>query len=532
MAELLLRIDRQAVLIREGLEREAVKDELIVRLLSRIEAQDARIAELTVLVAELTSKIGRDSRNSSKPPGSDGPGSRAERRKETRERRRSEPAEGPKPERGPRGGQVGHRGGGLEFSRTPDVPQEILEPVECRDCAAGLVGAPVCGGQPVQIIDIPEVRALVSEFLLVSRRCACGTVTRAQAPEGFTGGPVCYGPNLSAAALLCHAFGQLGQERTAEVVNGLFGTAVSTGWIDKIASRFAESLHGFEGDLKTALLAEPVALADETPVNTIHDTPEVTDTDTDAAEAVVRARRRVFNPHVFTFRSASLVWLGAGHTRGHDALDGFGLYDRYTATLVTDDYNGYSKYLDKLNARQLCNAHLIRTTRGVAQAEPGKQAWATEMIAVLRAARQAVKTATVAGQGELTGKDIEAIRERYREQAQLGVDRNRGRRTGDGKKHPAWVLAQRFLDKIDMVLRHLADFAVPWTSNLAEQALRHVKIHLKISGCFRSLATTRAYCRTHSYLITIRLHDIPPMTAIRAALAGHPWTPFQPLTAP
>ena len=67
---------------------------------------------------------------------------------------------------------------------------------------------------------------------------------------------------------------------------------------------------------------------------------------------------------------------------------------------------------------------------------------------------------------------------------------------------------------------------MPWTSNLAEQALRHAKIHLKISGCFRSLETTRAYCRIHSYLITIRLNAVPPMQAIRDALAGHPWTPL------
>lgn len=66
---------------------------------------------------------------------------------------------------------------------------------------------------------------------------------------------------------------------------------------------------------------------------------------------------------------------------------------------------------------------------------------------------------------------------------------------------------------------------MPWTSNLAEQALRHAKIHLKISGCFRSLETARAYCRIHSYLITIRLNAVPPMQAIRDALAGHPWTP-------
>ena len=58
--------------------------------------------------------------------------------------------------------------------------------------------------------------------------------------------------------------------------------------------------------------------------------------------------------------------VGAGHTRGHGALDTFGLFERYTGTLVSDDYNGYAKYQVRLTARQLCNAHLIRSAKGVA----------------------------------------------------------------------------------------------------------------------------------------------------------------------
>jgi transposase len=147
----------------------------------------------------------------------------------------------------------------------------------------------------------------------------------------------------------------------------------------------------------------------------------------------------------------------------------------------------------------------------------------------LRAGRKSVTDAVAAGRSTLAGQEIEQIRAAYREQAQAGITANLGRRTSKGGKHPAWVLAQRFHDKIDLILHHLTDFTVPWTSNLAEQALRHAKIHLKISGCFRSLETTRAYCRIHSYLITIRLNAVPPMKAIRDALAGHPWTPLQAL---
>lgn len=51
--------------------------------------------------------------------------------------------------------------------------------------------------------------------------------------------------------------------------------------------------------------------------------------------------------------------------------------------------------------------------------------------------------------------------------------------------------------------------AASYGSNLAKRALRHVKVHLKISGCFRTLATTGAHCRIHSYLITTGLHRRP-----------------------
>ena len=98
------------------------------------------------------------------------------------------------------------------------------------------------------------------------------------------------------------------------------------GWIGKIAGRLADALFGFEADAKTALLATPVALADETSVNTIEDDP---------------GWLKVcpwcgLSRHAFTLRTEKIVWLGAGHTRGHGALDRFGLFERYTGTLASD----------------------------------------------------------------------------------------------------------------------------------------------------------------------------------------------------
>ena len=59
------------------------------------------------------------------------------------------------------------------------------------------------------------------------------------------------------------------------------------------------------------------------------------------------------------------------------------------------------------------------------------------------------------------------------------------RRTGDN----LLLRLHRFKDD---VLRFLIDFKVPFTNNLAEQALRMMKVKMKISGGFRTEASSRS----------------------------------------
>jgi transposase len=54
----------------------------------------------------------------------------------------------------------------------------------------------------VQVLDIPPAAATVTEYQMMRRTCGCGQDTTAPAPAGVTGGPVCYGPNVVAAATL------------------------------------------------------------------------------------------------------------------------------------------------------------------------------------------------------------------------------------------------------------------------------------------------------------------------------------------
>jgi len=58
-----------------------------------------------------------------------------------------------------------------------------------------------------------------------------------------------------------------------------------------------------------------------------------------------------------------------------------------------------------------------------------------------------------------------------------------------------------------------------------EQALRDIKVKMKVSGCWRGLTGARRYLRIRSHLTAARVHGLTAMRAIRDALTGTPWLP-------
>jgi hypothetical protein len=371
------------------------------------------------------------------------------------------------------------------------------------------------------------------EYLLPRRGCACGATTTADVPGGGPVNGICYGPWLNTAATALTSFGNVPTERAAHLIGMLTGQQVSAGFVDRANARLAERLTeaGFATALHTALLAEPVLAADETPVEVV--TPAVEEDTGQPAGA----------PHVLVIRTPDerLVLLTALDSRryeeviaslraftGYLIVDGFGAYQR----LLPDPDPGMGASVARvtpgglLAGIQQCCQHVFRRCKSVARLGPGSlQSWAKKVIQVLREAHTHVQAAEQAGRTALDPHLLAGLRDRYDAAVTSGIVHNRLRDwDGDGN-HPAYTLASWLAKYADQVWLFTTHFVVEWTSNSAERGVKPAKRHQAVSGYWQTDQTLARWCLINSYLTTARNHGLTVLDAITRALTGRPWLP-------
>jgi transposase len=497
-------------------------------LRAELEAARERERRLGLRLAELERRLAMDSRDSGTPSSKEPIGARERRRalRQESERERSKDRR--------RGGQPGHPGRGLARDPDPGERKDADPPAQCRRCGKDLEGAAPAAPRWAQVADIEVVRTM-TEWTLPGLECpCCGTVTVADPPAGAHAGSVSYGPALNAAAVVLACYGNVPPERAAQVMAMLLGVPVSAGWVDKAAARLSGQLEqaGFDAAMRAALAAEPVLAADETPVNVLapgavpppagqqEEDPEAGDKPAPGA------------PHVLAVRTPGerLTWLQALGSRRKEDVTG-GIPARFTGFLITDGYTAYQGLLPRLAGVQQCCQHVIRRCRAVTKLGPGGlQSWAGDVISILREAHQAVEEARARGDTALDPEQLAKLRQRYDEAAAFGVTHNRLRDWHDGN-HPGYALGCWLRDYKEQVWLFTREFAVEWTSNSAERAVKGPKRHQAVSGYWHSLATLARWCRIRSYLDSARNHGLSALDAIRAALEGKPWLPPLPALA-
>jgi transposase len=478
---------------------------LVVELLTRVDALagevarvDADVARLSAENDRLRSELAKNSGNSSKPPSRD---PAAERRRQAEERQAKKARAAGGKARRP-GKQPGAKGQAAEMTDTPD---EVVDhvPSACSGCGADLGDAPVTGVARRQIIDIPVPAPVVTEHRAQTRRCGCcGVTTAASFPEGVRA-PVSYGPRVRAVVVYLLARQHVPVARAAEAMAELFGVRISTGAVDAIYAEAGRRLRSFIAALVAFLRTLPVLHADET---------------TD------RVGTTTCWMHVVSTRAYTLIHASA--TRGTEAIVAAGVLVGYRGVIVHDRLALYWKL--KKAKHGLCAAHLLRDLASVAEVAT-QAAWAGGLAGLLVEINASCDAARLASHKSLAPTHQRGFRARYDVLVAdaLAANPEPTGRKRNSLERASHNLAVAFDTHRQAILRSMYDLAVGFTNNQAERDLRPVKIHRKVSSCFRSQAGAERFAHVRSYLSTTRKNDVGALDALTRLFNNDPWMPPQ-----
>ena len=462
-------------------------------LVAQVSSLTGEIAQLRQAIKELEEKKNKNSKNSSKPPSSDGYA-----KKPISLRGRS----GKK-----QGGQEGHDGTNLA-QRKPDRIIGCM-PLKCTKCPhhdGCMEKARVTESR--QVVDAVVTAEVVQYDKCRVTNCPLhGWSREGSFPEGVNG-PVQYGMSLQALVVSLTTVGAVSIARTHEILANVFEVPLSTATIKSMVSKCAGKLSGAIEEIGSRLVNSDVDNADETGV---------------------RVDKKLHWAHVLCNGRYTLIRIHP--KRGWEAMEDIGYLPEFNGILVHDCWAPYWKHPGGVT-HAVCCAHLLRELTGIEENHPD-YTWPAKFKDLLLEMKKARDRSAEKGNLELSRYYQQKFSRLYDEiigtaYAETPVPEPKpGKKKGRKKRGKVLALVDRLKEYKAAVCLFIKNFAVPFDNNQAERDLRMTKAKTKISGCFRTLEGAQEYLDIMSYTSTARKLGYNAFMAIRNAISGNPMFIFE-----
>jgi len=493
--ELILVLWKQSQETQEALRLLTAEHQLLKANYQKVLEENALLRQAlhkaTERIKTLEGQIAKNSRNSSKPPSSDGlkkPNPKSLRVRGTRKT----------------GGQNGHEGKTLSQVENPDVVVTHTADL-CENCLASLIDVAALSFESRQEFDLPEIKPIVTEHLAEIKLCPqCGCQTKGTFPENIMQ-PVQYGPHAKGMASYCSQHQLFPYARLGEFFRDAFRLPLSEGTLFNVHATCHKKLEGYESHVRQGLIESLLVNFDE---------------------SGLRINKTLNWLHVAS--TETLTHYEVHQKRGCEAMDTIGILPDFKGTAVHDHWKAYLNYTSK---HALCNAHHLREL--TYHEEQYGQLWAGKMMGCLLDIKEEVEKYKTAGQSKLSPDRLAHFGKRYshilkeglKEIPPLHQTETKGKKKGKAKQHPAKNLLDRLKSYKRETLAFMFDFAVPFTNNRAEQDIRMIKVKQKVSGCFRSQQGAKMFVRTRGYVSTARKNGLNPLDALTDVFKGRPFMP-------
>jgi transposase len=430
------------------------KDELILKLVARIEVLEARLLEL-----EEKLSLKKTSKNSSVPPSRD---------------QKSNLPGGKK--NGGRQKSMGRKGYARDLHADPD---EILDSKlkKCVHCGGSLEEEEHQLHTEYDKIEIPRIKPKVTRVRLYACTCkACGVTHKAPAPNGFEEGSP-FGRSVEAIMTYMRYGHHVGYKRLTEMFTHIFGLSISQGAIANMHKRLDTRFDPHVRTILERIQSSRVIYSDET-----------------------STRVKGKNEWEWVFHNDEVVLHVIRPTRGAQVVREVMEGHRPTYW-VSDLYSAQKGHAEKW---QVCLAHQLRDCQhGI---DSGDQTFSWRMKRLFLRAIVLSKR-----RPRLKEKTCKA----YRRQLEKDLDRILALTpmTKTGEK-----LKKRYLKNRDHLFTFFEDPALEPTNNSSERSLRPSVIFRKVTNGFRSDWGGPLYSAVRSIIGTGQRQGLDPYQSIQRAL--------------
>lgn len=455
-----------------------------------IDLFDQTIHELQDENQALRDQLNKNSKNSSKPPSSDGlkkiPRTTSLRKKGIKTN----------------GGQKGHTGHTLQMVENPD--HTILHEVnECPHCNRSLVEIDTDGHVIRQEFDTPPVKIEVTEHQVERKTCPfCKTVTTASFPPNIKFS-VQYGNRIKSLAVYLNTYHFIPLERTSDFFEDIFGHRISQATILQANLIGEEKVKPANEVIKQLLIDSYLANFDE---------------------SGSRVNGKLHWLH--SMSTPLLTYYSIHKKRGQEAMNDIGILPNFKGIAMHDAWAPYFKYTHMKHA--LCNVHHLRDLKFIEGQY--NQGWEVQMSSLLLDIKKEVEN-TSQFHDCLDDLKLLDFEKQYDEIIENGLEINpppvppKIKKRGRIKQSPPKNLLDRLKLRKEEVLRYMHDFSVPFDNNQGERDIRMIKVKQKVSGSFRTMEGACMFCGIRGYISTARKNGCGVIDAIHDAFDGKPFIP-------
>jgi transposase len=439
----------------------SVLKDLVIALLGKVETLESENSALRAENADLRSRPKLNSRNSHKPPSSDGP------------------AKKPGLPKGPAkksGGQFGHKGKTLKMVDTPDVVV-VHHVASCPCCSKVFSPADVVDvAQKRQVFDIPAPRMEVTEHQLGMVVC-CGRGHLGGFPPEV-GQPVQYGSRIKALSVLLNNDYKVPLEKIEQLMGDLWGCSFNESTALTANAGMYQALEPIEEEIKTAVLASDVVHFDETGM---------------------RVAKSLHWFHVAC--TSCFTYLFVHKKRGREALQSDdSLIKDFQNRAVHDCWESYFGFEQCRHA--LCDSHLLRELTNLI--EKGSK-WAAQMHQfILDLYRNSQKATVLVADRQTWEREFEHICQLAHSEEPPPVQGKRGK----PKNSKGRNLLNRLIQHRDGWLAFAFVEGVPFSNNQAERDIRCLKTKQKVATNFQTFKGAQHYARIQAFTSTLRKHSM------------------------